>query len=96
MTPYEIELIQEAQNRRWEKEKRVEIFTINTIMRMFSKNAKTISWTNILGIFKKKLRQVTEFENVEEYFEYLKKEGVKGIDEYRANCSRDNSDNDGT
>ena len=32
MTQYEIELIQEAQNRKWEKEKRVEIFTINTIM----------------------------------------------------------------
>ena len=79
MTQYEIELIQEAQNRKWEKEKRVEIFTINTLMRMFSKNAKAISWINLLGIFKKKLKQVTEFENVEEYFEYLKKEGVKGI-----------------
>ena len=96
MTPYEIELIQEAQNRKWEKEKRVEIFTINTIMRMLSKNAKAISWINLLGIFKKKLKQVTEFENVEQYFEYLKKEGVKGIDEYRANCGRDNSDNDRT
>ena len=41
MTQYEIELIQEAQNRKWEKEKRVEIFTINTLMRMFSKNAKS-------------------------------------------------------
>ena len=96
MTPYEIELIQEAQNRKWEKEKRVEIFTINTIMRMLSKNAKAISWINLLGIFKKKLKQVTEFENVEEYFEYLKKEGVKGIDEYRSNCSRDNSNDDRT
>ena len=65
MTQYEIELIQEAQNRKWEKEKRVEIFTINTLMRMFSKNAKAISWINILGIFKKKLKQVTEFEPVE-------------------------------
>ena len=81
---------------KWEKEKRVEIFTINTLMRMFSKNAKAISWINLLGIFKKKLKQVTEFENVEEYFEYLKKEGVKGIDEYRANCSRDNSNNNRT
>ena len=96
MTPYEIELIQEAQNRKWEKEKRVEIFTINTIMRMLSKNAKAISWINLLGIFKKKLKQVTEFENVEQYFEYLKKEGVKGIDEYRSNCSRDNSNDDRT
>ena len=42
MTQYEIELIQEAQNRKWEKEKRVEIFTINTLMRMFSKKAKAI------------------------------------------------------
>lgn len=96
MTPYEMELIQEAQNRKWEKEKRVEIFTINTIMRMLSKNAKAISWINLLGIFKKKLKQVTEFENVEQYFEYLKKEGVKGIDEYRANCGRDNSNDDRT
>ena len=96
MTPYEMELIQEAQNRKWEKEKRVEIFTINTIMRMLSKNAKAISWINLLGIFKKKLKQVTEFENVEQYFEYLKKEGVKGIDEYRSNCSRDNSNDDRT
>ena len=40
MTQYEIELIQEAQNRKWEKEKRVEIFTINTLMRMFSKMLK--------------------------------------------------------
>ena len=65
-------------------------------MRMFSKNAKAISWINLLGIFKKKLKQVTEFENVEEYFDYLKKEGVKGIDEYRANCSRDNSNDNRT
>ena len=65
-------------------------------MRMLSKNAKAISWINLLGIFKKKLKQVTEFENVEQYFEYLKKEGVKGIDEYRSNCSRNNSNDDGT
>ena len=65
-------------------------------MRMLSKNAKAISWINLLGIFKKKLKQVTEFENVEQYFEYLKKEGVKGIDEYRANCGRDNSNDDRT
>ena len=96
MTQYEIELVQEANNRKWEREKRVELFTINTIMRMFAKNAKAISWTNMLGIFKKKLKQPFEFENVEAYFEYLKQEGVRNIDEYRANCSRDNSDNDRT
>ena len=36
MTPYQLELVQEADNRRWEREKRVEIFTINSIIKMIS------------------------------------------------------------
>ena len=40
MTPYQLELVQEADNRRWEREKRVEIFTINSIIKMMSKNYK--------------------------------------------------------
>ena len=34
MTPYQLGLVQEAENRKWEKDKRVEIFTINSIVKM--------------------------------------------------------------
>ena len=53
MTPYQLELVQEAENRKWEKDKRVEIFTINSIIKMMSKNAKGLTWKNFLGIFVK-------------------------------------------
>ena len=96
MTPYQLELVQEAENRRWEKDKRVEIFTINSIVKMMSKNAKGLTWKNFLGIFVKTYRSVTEFESVKAYFDYLEEEGVEGIGEYRANCSRDNSNYSGT
>ena len=96
MTPYQVELVQEAENRRWEREKRVEIFTINSIIKMMSKKSKSLTWKNFLGIFIKQYKPVTAFATIKEYFDYLEKEGVEGIGEYRANSCRDNSDNSGT
>ena len=93
MTPYQVELVQEAENRKWEREKRVEIFTINSIIEMMSKNYKSLSWKNFLGIFVKKYKPITSFKSVKDYFDYLKQEGVEGIGEYRADSSGDNSNN---
>ena len=78
MTPAQLELIQEAENLRWEREKRVEIFTINSIIKMLGgKKAKDIKSHEFLGIKYKEYLDRGNFATRKEWIDYLKEEGLE-------------------